>query len=143
MFQEAISHVRHKDKMIRFLDLHFTNLTIYQNKTFEQIYEMVHKLVKSAYQIGKLAIYDITAAICRHYGIIITKVYIIGGGPKRAIIRLQLDTQTQKIHRLKLKYVLIEDIQNAFRELKLKHDDTIYTNNGDIIESYLCNWQKY
>ena len=90
--------------------------------------------------IGRLATYDITSAICRYNKINITKVYIVGGGPRRAINLLKLKTKKQKIGGILLKYIEICDLLDAFQkinhELPLELQDSI---NGDDYETYICN----
>ena len=91
-----------------------------------------------------LAIYDITSAICRYYTKNIDKIYIIGNGPKRAVKILNIKTKKYKINdKIKLKYVEIIDLINAFDINNCLLDETIRnTKNGDILETYICNWQK-
>jgi hypothetical protein len=91
-----------------------------------------------------LSVYDITSAICRYYKIIIDKVYIIGGGPKRAILLLQLKTKKHKItDSIKLNYVNINDVICAFDTNHYELSENIRnTTNGDTIETYLCKWQR-
>ena len=91
-----------------------------------------------------LTIYDITIAICNYYKVIIDKVYIIGGGPKRAIKLLKIKTQKHIIsNNLKINYSNIPTIINAFDENNFKIKDIIrYNKNGDILETYICDWQK-
>ena len=44
---------------------------------------------------------------------------------------------------IKLKYVEISDIIKGFNSNEFYLDDAIKNEkNGDIFESYICNWQK-
>ena len=44
---------------------------------------------------------------------------------------------------IKLKYVEITEVVNAFDTKGYDFDQSIRTNtSGDVMESYLCNWQK-
>ena len=91
-----------------------------------------------------LAIYDITSAICRYYKRNIDKVYIVGNGPKRAVNILNIKTKKYKINdKIKLNYVEIIDVIDAFDIHNYVLDKNIRnTKNGDILETYICNWQK-
>ena len=73
IFQEAISHCRWKKVLHNILkDI---NISVYKNKTFEEIITEVYNICKNIDGIGMLATYDITSAICRHYKVNIDKVY--------------------------------------------------------------------
>ena len=94
--------------------------------------------------VGLLSTYDIVAAICRYHNIKIDKVFIIGGGPKRAIKLLGVSLSKYIMpNGVKLNYAEIVDIKNAFKKNKYKLDKHMkYSRDGDEFESYLCNWQK-
>lgn len=142
VFQEAICHCRHKKKLLDFLkDI---NIITYENKTFEEIIIDIHNKCIHIKGLGLLTIYDTTIAICNYYKVIIDKVYIIGGGPKRAIKLLKIKTQKHKISdTLKINYTNIPTIINAFDENNFEINEFIRNNkNGDILETYLCEWQK-
>ena len=129
MFQEAIGHCRWKT-VLRNNVLNKINISSYENKTFEEIIIEIYSICVNVKGVGLLAVYDITAALCRHYEINISKVYIIGNGPKRAVKLLNIKTKTHKINnQIKIKYVDISDVDKNI-------------TNGDTLESYLCNWQK-
>jgi hypothetical protein len=104
----------------------------------------IYNICKDVQGIGMLATYDISAAICRHYNINIDKVYIVGKGPKRAIKLLNIKTKTRKINdKIIIKYVDIHDIINAFDANSFELNEQVkHSKNGDILESYICNWQK-
>ena len=141
IFQEAQNHCRWK----KVLDtvLKEINISIYENKSFEQIFTDIYVISKNVRGIGLLTIYDITSAICRYYKININKVYIIGSGPKRAVRLLNIKIKKHKINQINLNYVDIIDIINAFDTKKYVLNETIkHSNNGDTLESYICNWQK-
>jgi hypothetical protein len=142
IFQEAIDHCRWKSVLHNTLK----NIVIknFQNKTFEQIILDVYNICVNIEGIGMLTIYDITSAICRYYKINIDKVFIIGNGPKRAIKLLNIKPKLYKIEdKIKINYVDINEIINAFDECNFELDDIIRNcKNGDTIESFICNWQK-
>lgn len=141
LFQEAIDHCRWKTTLRSVLkDI---NITYYKNKTFEVILSEIYNICVDVKGIGILTIYDISMAICKYYNIIIDKVYIIGSGPKRAIKLLKIKPKTQKINKINLKYVDIKDVIIAFDSSKYELNEQLRNNtDGDIFETYLCNWQK-
>ena len=133
MFQEAIGHCRWKT-VLRNNVLNKIIISSYENKTFEEIIVEIYSICVNVKGVGLLAVYDITAALCRHYEININKVYIIGNGPKHAVKLLNIKTGVHKINnQIKIKYADISDVNT-----KLNKNIT----NGDTLESYLCNWQK-
>jgi|688.fasta_scaffold941271_1 hypothetical protein len=141
MFEEAYSHVRWKYAMTEALDK--INIMDYQYYTFEEIISNIYDIVKPIKGLGMLSVYDITSAICRFYNKNIEKVYIVGGGPRRAIKILGIIPKKHKINKITLSYVEIFDIITAFDNKSFELDEFIRnTTNGDIIESYICNWQK-
>lgn len=142
IFQEAISHCRWKKVLNNILKQ--INIVNYKNKTFEEIIYDIYNICDNVKGVGMLTIYDITSAICRYYKININKVYIIGNGPKRAIKILNIKTKKHKINdKIKLNFVDIVDIINAFNINNYSLDKNIInTKNGDIFETYICNWQK-
>lgn len=143
MFEEAIDHSRWKTVMLNTIEtrIEYRN---YKNRTFESILTDVSSICESIKGIGPLGKYDITAGICRKYNINIERVYIIGGGPIRAIKLLKLTTKSHRINdKVKLQYVSIGDIVNAFDRCGFYLDETIKTTtDGDKVESFICNWQK-
>jgi hypothetical protein len=142
IFQEAIDHCRWK-KVLN-LVLEKINISDYENKTFEEIIFEIYNICDNVNGIGMLTIYDITSAICRYYTINIDKVYIIGNGPKRAVKLLDIKTKTHKINdKIKINFVDIIDVINAFDKNYYELHENIKNNkNGDILETYICNWQK-
>jgi hypothetical protein len=141
MFQEAIDHCRWKKVLNNVLKE--IAIKDYNNKTFEEIIYEIYLICNKVKGIGTLTIYDITSAICRYYKININKVYIIGNGPKRAIKLLKLNTKKHVINNLKLNYVEINDVITGFGINGFSLDEDIRNNtNGDILETYICNWQK-
>ena len=139
---EAIAHCRWKTILKRVLE-NDISLESYMNKGFEEIFESVHNICKEVKGIGLLTVYDIVSAICRYYSINIDFVYIIGGGPVRAVKLLNLKTKTKKIGSILLKYVTIEDVISSFQMNNYQINEYIRKSvNGDEFESYICNWQK-
>lgn len=104
---------------------------------------MIYNITKNINGIGKLATYDLTSSICKYYNINIDKVYIIGSRPKRAIKLLDIKPTKIKIGNIFIKFVEIHDIINSFENklynipINIKH-----CNNGDTIETFICQWQK-
>jgi hypothetical protein len=142
IFQEAMDHCRWKTALQSVLSK--INIIDYENKTFEEIMFKVYNICNNVKGVGMLTIYDITSAICRYYKINIDKVYIIGNGPKRAVKILRIKTKNHKINdKTNLKYIDIIDVINAFDINNYELDENIRnTKNGDILETYICNWQK-
>jgi hypothetical protein len=147
IFQEAINHCRWK-KVLKTLvltktELQERNLHQFANKSFDEILLWVYNICDKIKGIGMLTIYDITSAICRYNKIIIEKIYIIGKGPKRAIMLLNIKEKKQKIEGILLKYVEISEILKAFNENNYEINSQIKnSNNGDDFETFICNWQK-
>lgn len=142
IFEEAINHCRWKKSL--YLVLKKINICNYENKTFEEILLEIYNISSNIKGVGMLSVYDITAAICRYYKINIDKVYIIGKGPKRAIKLLNIKLKKNKIsNKINLNFVNIIDIINAFDNNNYELNKYFRnTNNGDILETYICNWQK-
>jgi hypothetical protein len=142
IFQEAIDHCRWKKVLHSFLKK--INIFDYENKTFEEIIFEIYNICHNVKGIGMLTVYDITSAICRYYKINIDKVYIIGNGPKRAVKLLNIKTKKHKINdKIKLNFIEIVDVINVFDINSYVLDENIRnTKNGDILETYICNWQK-
>ncbi len=90
--------------------------------------------------IGSLGKYDIVSAICRYHHINIDYVYIVGGGPKKAISKLNLKTKTHKLSSsISLPYVTIDEVKKTFLQ---RGQPLLESLNGDDYESHLCKWQK-
>lgn len=142
IFEEAINHCRWKKSL--YLLLKKINICNYENKTFEEILLEIYNISSNIKGVGMLSVYDITAAICRYYKININKVYIIGKGPKRAIKLLNIKLKKYRIsNKINLNFVNIIDIINAFDNNNYELNEYFRnTNNGDILETYICNWQK-
>jgi hypothetical protein len=142
IFQEAIDHCRWKKTLRNVLnEIHISS---YENQGFEEIIFNIYNICKNVNGVGMLTIYDIASAICRYYKINIDKVYIIGNGPKRAIKLLNIKTKTHKIkNTINVSYVEITDVITAFNNNGYELDENIKNSkNGDILETYICNWQK-
>ncbi len=142
IFQEAIDHCRWKKVLHSVLNK--INIVDYENKSFEEIIFEIYNICDNVKGVGMLTIYDITSAICSYYTINIDKVYIIGNGPKRALKKLNIITKTHKINdKIRLHFVELIDVINAFDINNYELDENIRnTKNGDIMETYICNWQK-
>lgn len=142
IFQEAIDHCRWKKVLYDLIEK--INIDDYKGKRFEEIFIEIDEKIKPIRGLGTLTVYDLTSAICRHFEINIDKVYIIGKGPKRAIEILNIKTKKHKINdKIKLNYVDISDVINAFDNNNYVLDEKIRdSKNGDIVETYICNWQK-
>ena len=139
---EAISHCRWKTVLKSVLEKEI-HILVYKNKSFEEIFEDIHRICKNVKGIGMLSVYDIVSAICRFHSVVIEHVHIIGSGPVRAIKLLNLQAKKKKIGSVLLQYVSREDVVNAFqRENHIMYAGMDTSTNGDDIESYICNWQK-
>jgi hypothetical protein len=148
VFQEAIDHCRWKsilrNDVLSTPELKVDNLHRFSKKRFNEIFLDVHAICKDIKGIGMLTVYDITSAICRRNKINIDKIYIIGNGPKTAIRLLGIPSKTEKICKgVTLQYVEIHSVLDAFNEKNYEMSiDVKNSNNGDIFETYICNWQK-
>jgi len=145
IFQEAINHCRWKKTLFTVLDK--LDIKEFENKSFEEIIIIIFNLCIDLDGLGMLVIYDITSGICKYYGKNIDKVFIVGKGPKRAIKLLNIKKKLYKINdRIKIHYVDIDDIIEAFDkngyELTENIRNTKITRNGDMVESFICVWQK-
>lgn len=142
-FSEVMQHTRRGSIVTRFIQC--MNISDY-NKTFEQIIINLIVNFDKINGLGRLTAYDISAAICKYYDIEITKVYIIGPGPRRAAKLLKLKLKSQKIFspekNIILRYVDIKDVIKAFDENGYKFPSNLRnTTNGDLVESFICKWQ--
>ena len=147
IWRESISHCRWKTVLRTVLikpELEIDRLHRFAANSFSEILLYIHTICNGIKGIGKLTRYDITAAICRYNNINIDKCYIIGKGPARAILILNIKTKNHKIKGLaSLKYIENYEILQSFQVRNYEIDPNIKnSNNGDDFESYLCNWQK-
>ena len=142
IFQEAIGHCRWKKNLYPVLEK--INISNYKNKSFNDIFIEIYNMTENVTGVGLLSTYDIVAAICRYHNIKIDNVFIIGGGPKRAVKLLGVSLNKYIMpNGIKLNYADIVDIKNSFKKNKYKLDKHMkYSRDGDEFESYLCNWQK-
>ena len=132
MFAEVLAHIRWKTILTVSLREISQNLNQYRNmKTFEEVFQSIERVIGSINGIGKLATYDTASAICKRFNIPINKVYIVGGGPRRAVTLLNIQVHMDET--LKLKYANREDVLRVFGIPDMSNDD---------LESNLCNWQK-
>ena len=142
IFEEAINHCRWKKVLHNVLKE--INIVSYKNKTFDEIITDIYRICNPINGLGMLTIYDIASCICNFYNVNVNKVYIVGKGPIRAIKLLKLKTKMQIINdTIKIKYIDIKDVINAFDVNNVVIPQHIRTTtNGDILESFICNWQK-
>lgn len=142
LFEDAINHCRWKKVLYNLLPE--INVSFYKDSKFEDIIIDIHRICNPHKGIGMLTIYDITSSICNIHNITIDKVYIIGNGPKRAIKLLNIKTKIHKINnQIRINYVEIEDIVRSFDENHLELENDIrHSKDGDIFETFICNWQK-
>ena len=140
-FEEALSHCRWKGKLKDLIPQ--INIRSFRGRSFEYIFQSIYFKCKKIKGLGLLTTYDITASICKYHSIPIDRVYIIGSGPIRAIELLGLETKKQYINKIPVNYVEIQNVINAFENKKFDLVEEIKsTKNGDLIESFLCKWQK-
>ena len=136
IFEEALGHSRRKTLLKTVINQ--INLDDYSNLNFQKIYSMIYQKYKQEGDIGLLTIYDISSGICRHFNIPISKVFIIGKGPQRAVKILKLKCKKLTFDNITLKYIELDEIKNS---IKLP-DELKDTLNGDLLESFICKWQK-
>jgi len=147
IFQEALDHCRWKtvlrNEVLSHPDLQEKKLHQFIDNSFDEILLVVYAICDKVYGIGMLSVYDITSAICRYNKININNVYIVGGGPKRAIQLLSITPKVHKIQHITLKYVEITEIIKACNDKSYEIPLHVKQSmNGDDFESYICNWQK-
>ena len=144
LFEEALHHSRNGTLLRNTIVDNFSDISKYKNESFESVFADVYRVCKPIRGLGMLTTYDLSSSICRKHGKNIDRVYIIGNGPKRAVKLLKLTPKLQRIGGVvTLHYVEIADIVAAFDKGGYKLDDTIRTTkNGDMVESFICNWQK-
>ncbi len=144
MFQEAYSHCRWKSVLRQVLES--LDVSQYRGQTFDQIFLCIYEICKDVKGVGMLSMYDITSAICRKYNTPIDKVYIIGGGPKRACRILNITVKTRRIGAASLSYVEPTDVIAAFAAKEYNEDSLNCAEHyidGDYMETYICKWQKH
>ena len=146
MFGEFTRHTRMGLNHIGLTIRHFAkDMQKYSGLSFQDIYIMVHtdvlQLNKQGIKgIGVLGKYDIASAICRYHHINIDKIYIVGGGPKNALCKLNLTSKTHKLSSsISLPYVTIDEVKKSLQQLG---QPLLESCNGDDYESHLCKWQK-
>ena len=144
IFEEALRHCRWKNILRKTINENFSDISKYRNQAFENVFVDVYKVCKPIDGLGMLTAYELSSSICRYHKKNIDKVYVIGDGTKRAVKLLNVTPKIQRIDGvISLHYVEIGDIVGAFDRGDYKLDDTIRTtNNGDMVESFICNWQK-
>ncbi len=141
---ETMQHSRRGAIVTRFIET--MNISDYKDKTFEQIIIILLNKFDKINGLGRLTAYDISAAICKYYDIEITKVWIIGPGPRRAAKLLKLKLKSQKIcspdKNIILRYIDIKDVIESFDVNGYKFPSNLRNTNGDLIESFICKWQS-
>ena len=147
IFNEALYHTRRKALLSTILPLIRKNLLegYYRDMTFEGVMKDVYtNHTQGVRGLGVLVMYDISAAIFRFQGRDVDRVYIIGGGPLLAKKKLSLPLTPHRVSRgLVVRYTDIPTTINALVEKGVVLDERIRnTRNGDVLESYLCNWQR-
>ena len=146
LFEEAISHCRWTTALNTVLDTVKARLydNYFKEMSFDEIVVSIYTLCNPVFGLGMLSVYDISAAICRFYNKSIDKVYIIGGGPRRAVKLLGIKPKTRVINdEIKLHYVDVVDLLVSLSNYGVHLDrEILKTTNGDLFESYICNWQK-
>ena len=145
IFQEAFSHCRWKGALAGIVGK--IDVAHYRNMSFEEIFLDIYDRATAVKGVGLLTVYDMVAALCRKHGVVIQRVYIVGGGPKRAVGLLGLRPKTQVLRTgtepVRLKYIDIECLHRALERGTYPYDDFILrVKNGDELETYICNWQK-
>jgi hypothetical protein len=141
IFEEALSHCRWKGKLKDLIPQ--INIPSFRGRSFEYIFQAIYYQCKKIKGLGLLTTYDVTASICKQHNIPIDRVYIIGSGPKRAIELLGLEAKKKWINNIRVNYVEMQDVIKAFENKKFDLDSEIkLTKNCDLVESFLCKWQK-
>jgi len=146
IFEEAFSHCRWTTALSGVVEIVKANMEqgLYINKTFDDIIMRVYSLCRDVKGLGMLSAYDIASAICRFYSINIDKVYIIGGGPRRAVKLLDLKTKKHIVSNdIKINYVEVVDLLQALSSHNVELERELITStNGDLFETFICIWQK-
>lgn len=141
VFQEGYNHSRNKRLFRHTFDT--LELSKFEGKSFEEVLTTISLICSSTKGLGKLAMYDVTAAICRSNKIPIENVFIIGDGPKRAIQLLNLQPNEIKVGRNYLKYTSVAMVKDAFQKRGISLPKSLLeSTDGDAFETYLCQWQK-
>jgi hypothetical protein len=141
VFQEGYNHSRNKHIFRQTFDT--LELSKFEGKSFEDVFLTISSICDSTKGLGTLAIYDVTAAICRSNNIPIENIFLIGNGPKQAIERLGLQPNEIKIGKRYLNYVSVTDVKDAFQKKNISLKQSLVDcMDGDTFETYLCQWQK-
>lgn len=140
-YEEGYNHCRWKKTFQKFVK----NIKErdYIDFAFKDLFISLLKKSNKFYGVGLLSVYDVSADISRRLHIKIGKVFIIGGGPKRAV--KLLNVKLRKIHYggVLLRYTTKKDIITAFKKSRYNIDkNMLKSRDCDDFESYLCNWQK-
>ena len=142
MFQQAISHCRHKATLKQTL----RTMNIYSFSTcstFEDVFAKVETICAPVFGIGTLSMYDISTDIAHVYNIQPSVIYCIGDGPRAALQHLDIQPHSKKLGTRWVHYTTISSVQSAFQEKGWSIPEAIQSStNPDDWESFLCNWQK-
>ena len=105
IFGEALEHCRWKTVLKNnLLPIRQKIEEFSKFKTFEDVFKNIKTTFQSVKGIGPLSYYDISSGICKYHNIEIKKVYLFGGGPKRAIQLLNIPKSFDK--NLKVYYLV-------------------------------------
>jgi predicted transcriptional regulator len=78
-YQEAI-HFEEGETSYRWKTVLWNVLTIYQNKTFEEVISIIYSICEVGKGIGMMTVYEIITETCKYYKINIENLYIIFNG---------------------------------------------------------------
>jgi hypothetical protein len=141
-FRECLWHGRHRSEIKTLLQIIYACRDTYRLEhnltTFDQVYQFVSTQYGTKPRVGPLFKYDVTTQLCRYYGIIIDKVYIVGSGPKKNAFRLNLTLKTNPI--TDLSYAEASEVIN---KLGVGYIDKAFGTLsdkfiGDDLETILC-----
>ncbi len=132
IFWEAIAHCRWKTVLRNSLPSIHEKIEEFSTfETFEDVFKNIKITLQPVNGIGPLSYYDISSAICKYHNIEIKKIYLFGGGPKRAIRLLNIPKSFDDI----LKVYCCERVD----VLKVHGTENM---TSDDLETSLCLWQK-
>ncbi len=142
MFQQALSHCRHKTTLKNTLQK--ININAFSScLTFEDIFAKVETICAPVRGIGTLSMYDISTDIAQLYGLEPSRIYCIGDGPRTALKVLGVTPRNKKLGTRTIPSTTIAIVQEAFKQKGYPIPKQIQTStNPDDWESFLCNWQK-
>ena len=140
-YKEGYDHCRWKKTFQKFIKT--IKERDYTDFAFKDLFISLLKKSNNFYGVGLLSVYDVAADISKRKNIKIGKVFIIGGGPKRAVKLLNINLKKVRYDNVLLNYTTKKDIISAFKKSRYNIDKNMLKNRDcDDFESYLCNWQK-